>query len=95
MVADPPGSSRPKLHLYPLVSEIVSQTQDRSAKHARENKPLHRVLPLKRRVFSVADDPDFTTPLLVNTYFSRLTGNKTIAKTRMGSVSFADLEKCS
>ena len=54
---------------------------------------MHQVLPLKRRIFSDADDPEFTSPLMVNTDFSRLTGNKTIAKTRMGSVSLVDLEK--
>ena len=92
-VADPQGSFRPKLHLYPRVSEIISQTQDRSARLAHENEPLHQVLPLKHHMFTVTDDPDFTKPLLVNSDFSRLTGNKTIAKTRMGLVSFADLEK--
>ena len=61
-VADPPRSSRPKLRLYPQVSEIVSQTQDHSAKLAHEAKPLHRVLSLKRRIFNVTDVPEFTTP---------------------------------
>ena len=65
-VAGPPGYSRPKLRLYPRESEIMSQTQDRFAKLAHEAKPLHRVLPLKRRIFNVANDPEFTTPLLVN-----------------------------
>ena len=92
-VADPQGYSRPKFYLYPLVLEIVSQTQDRSAKLARESKPVHRVLPLKRRMFAVADEPDNATPLLVNPDFSRLTANKTITNTSAGSISFADMEK--
>ena len=92
-VANPQGSSRPKRNLYPHISKIVSQTQDRSAKLARESKPVHRVLLFKRRIFAVADEPDYTTLLLVNPDFSRLTANKTIAKTRAGSISFADMEK--
>ena len=96
-IAGPQGSSRPNLWLYPRVEEIVSQTQDRSAKLSRESKPLHRVLPLKRRSFSVADDPDYTNPRWLNLDFARLIGNKMIAKARAGSVSFADMEveKCS
>ena len=49
-------------------------------------------------MFAVADELDYTRPLLVNLDFSLLTANKSIAKTRAGSVSFTDmerLEKCS
>ena len=60
-IADHQGSSRLKLQVYPRV-EIVSQTQDCSVKLAHESKLLHRVLQLKRRLFSVADDQDYTTP---------------------------------
>ena len=83
VVSDPQGSARRKLHVYPRVEELVCQTQDHAVKLAREPKLLHRILPLKRRSFSVADDPDFI----------RLTGNKSIAKARAGSMSFADMEK--
>ena len=82
-VVDPQTSARPKLRLYPRVEELVSQTQDRVAKPARESKPLHHILPLNRQLFSVADDPDF----------ARLAGNKTIAKAHAGSMSFMDMEK--
>ena len=93
-VADPQGSSRPKLCLYPCVSEIVSSTQARSTKLAPESKPIRHVLPLKRRMFAVADKPSYTRLLLfVNPDFSRLTANKSFAKTRAGSVSFFDMER--
>ena len=49
-------------------------------------------------MFAVADELVYTRPQLVNLDFSLLTANKSIAKTRTGSVSFADmerLEKCS
>ena len=42
-IANSQGSSRPKIRGYPFVEEIVSQTQDRSAKLARDSKPLHQV----------------------------------------------------
>ena len=58
-MSDPPGSSRPRLCPYPQVSEIIDQAQERSARLARESKPLHRVLPSKRRLFHVADQPEF------------------------------------
>ena len=50
-------------------------------------------MPLKRRLFSVADDPDYTTPRWLHADFARLTGNKVIAKSRAGTFSFADMEK--
>ena len=97
-MADPLSSSQPRLRLYLRVSEIVSETQDRSAKLALEAKPIHRVLPLKRGMFTVMDEPNYTRPLLVNPDFSRLTANRTIPNTHAGTVSFVDmecLEKCS
>ena len=65
---------------------------------ARKSKPLHRVIPLWRRLFPVADDPDYATPWWLNPDFARLAGNKTIAKTRVGTFSFSNMErvdKCS
>ena len=68
-VSDPLSSFRPKLRLYPRVSEIVSDNRNRSAKLALESKPIHRVLRLKRRMFTVADEPNYSRPLLVNPDF--------------------------
>ena len=50
VVADPQALACPRLSVYPRVEEL-----------ARESKPLHRVLPLRRRVFHVADDLDYAT----------------------------------
>ena len=58
-VSDPQGSACPKLWLYPMVEELVSQTQNRAAKLARESRPLYCILPLKSSSFSVADNPDY------------------------------------
>ena len=61
-VSDPQAVSRPKLCVYPRVDELVAQSQDRAAKLAWESKQLHRVIPLRRRLFPVADYPDYATP---------------------------------
>ena len=92
-VSDPPGLFRPRLHLYPWVSEVIGQTQERSAKLARESKPLSKVFPSKHRLIHIADQPEFSATLLLNPDFSRLAGNKSIAKTCLGSISLSDLEK--
>ena len=63
------------------------------AKLARESRSLLHILPLKCHSFSVADDPAYTTLRWLNPVFAGLTGNKSIAKARAGSVSFADMEK--
>ena len=47
-------------------------------------------MPLRRKVFPVVDVPDFCAARFVNPDFSR---SKNIQKSRLSSVSFADLEK--
>ena len=44
-------------------------------------------------MFTVADEPNYSRPLLVNPDFSRLTANRTIPKIRAGTVSFVDMER--
>ena len=87
------SSAKPNLTLYPRVDEILGSCADRASRFARESKPLHRVLPLKRRTFHVGDQPDFCSAGYVNSDFSRITKQKTILKSRSSSVSLADLEK--
>ena len=92
-VSDPQETSRPRFRLYPRVGEILNKTQERAAKLAKQSKALSTILPQKRRLFDVADEPEFATPLSLNPNFSRLTGNKTVSKKRMCSVSFFELER--
>ena len=92
-VAEPQSLARPRMLLYPRVVELVTQSRDRATKFARESKPLHKVIPLRWRLFPVADNLDFAAPRWLNPDFVRLTGNKNIAKTRVGAVTFSDLEK--
>ena len=92
-VSDAPAASKHYLTVYPRVAEIIDSSSDRAARLARESRPLHRVVPLRRRWFNVGDQPDFSNARYVNPDFSRIAQNKNILKTRNASVSLADLEK--
>ena len=92
-VSGPPESTRPHFRLYPRVADIVQKTCDSAATLAKGTKPLSAILPKKRRLQSVMDEPDFATPLMVNPDFSRLAENKTISNKRLGTVSFCELER--
>ena len=50
-------------------------------------------MPLRRKVFPVADVPNFCAARFVILDFSRISSSKNIQKLRLSSVSFADLEK--
>ena len=92
-VSDPPSASRQNLTVCPRVSEIIDSSSDRASLLARESRPLHRVVPLRRKMFFVGDNPDFCNARFVNPDFSRISKNKTILKSRNSSVSLADLER--
>ena len=87
------SSAKPNLALYPRVNEILESCADRALRFAREARPLHRVVPLKRRTFHVGDQPDFCAARFLNPDFSRITKQKTILKSRASSVSLNDVEK--
>ena len=92
-MSEPQSSLRPKLQLYPRVDELMAKSKERAAKFARESKPFHKVIPIRHKVFPVADDPDFSAPKWLNPDFARISNNKVIAKTRYSAATFADLEK--
>ena len=81
------------MRIYPRVNELMSKSRECATKCARESKPLHKVIPIRRKVFPFADDPDFSSPRWLNPDFARISNNKTIAKTRYSAATFADLEK--
>ena len=87
------SSTKPNLLIYPRVSEIVEASADRASRLARESRPLHRVVPLRRRTFHVGDQPDYCTARFLNLDFSRISKQKTIFKSRSSSISLSDLEK--
>ena len=87
------SSAKTNLSLYPRVWEILASCADRASRFARESRPLHRVVPLKRHTFHVGDQPDFCAARFVIPDFSRITKQKTILKSRSSSVSLSDLEK--
>ena len=92
-VADPPEPSRKLMRLYPQVREIQTAASDYAANLARESLPLFKILPSKRRSFSIGDAPDFCKQLFLNANFSRICRSKSVPRSRMASVSLADLER--
>ena len=92
-VSEPPSASWQFLTVYPRVAEIVDASADRAARLARESRPLHRVVPLRRKLFNVGDRPDFCNARYVNPDFSQISQNKTILKSRNASMSLSDMEK--
>ena len=56
-------------------------------------KPLHRVLPFKRKASPVGDQPDFCLARYVNTDFSRISRQMKILRSRASSMTLSDLEK--
>ena len=91
--SDSTPSAKPILNLYPRVNEILDSSADRAARYAKESKPLHRVLPLKRRNVPVGDQTDFCMARLVNSDFSRISRHKKVLRSRASSMTLSDLER--
>ena len=91
--SDSQSVGRQKLRWYPRVQEITDKTQEHAQQLACESKSAQKVIPLRRRTFPVADDPDYAAPRWFNPDFARLARNKSIAKSRAGTVSFSDMER--
>ena len=91
--SDTTSSAKPILTLYPQVDEILDSCADRAARYAKESKPLHRVLPFKRRATPVGDRPDFCMARFLNTDFSRISRHKKILRSRASSMTLSDLER--
>ena len=87
------SSTKPNLVIYSRVSEIVEASTDRASRFARESRPLHRVVPLRRLMFHVGDQPDYCSAKFLNPDFSRISKHKTILKSRSSSDSLSDLER--
>ena len=94
-IADPQSVGCPRLQWYPRVQEITAKTQERAQRLARESKSVQKVIPLCRRAFPVADDLEYAAPRWLNPDFARLTRNRTITKSRAGSVTFSNMERTS
>ena len=92
-VADPPELARKFMRLYPRVSEIQKSVHDYAANLSRESRHLFRVLPSRRRAFSIGDEPDFCRQQFINSDFARICRSISVAKSRKASVSLADLER--
>ena len=87
------STSSQRFRLYPRVAEVQEEVAARSESLARRSKPLSRILPARARSYSLADDTIFAVSQPVNSAFAQLTGSKTLATRRWGSVSFNDMER--
>ena len=92
VVADPPSAARHNLTVYPRVPEIVDSSAEMASRLARESCCLHHVVPLRRKMFFVGDNPKYCNARFVNPDFSRIFKHKTIHKTCTSMVNLADLE---
>ena len=93
-VNDPPEPARKFMRLYPRVSDIQTSVHDYAANLSRESRPLFRVLPSRRRAFSIGDvHPDFCRQRFLNSDFARICRSRSVSRSRMASVSLADLER--
>ena len=92
-LSDPPESSHPRFAIYPRVSDILGEVDERAAALARRSKPLSAVLPKKVRRYAVADSQHFSVAKPVNPDFARLCGNKVMSDKRRGSVTFAEMQR--
>ena len=86
-------SSRQHLRVYPRVSEIIDASSEKASRLVRESRPLHRVVPLRCKIFNLGDDQDLFSAQFVNPDFSRISNSKSILKSRLSSIFLADLEK--
>ena len=92
-VFDPPSAARHNLSVYPRVAEIVDSSAERASRLARESRPLHRVVSLRRKMCFVGDKPNYCSARFVNPDFYRISKHKTSLKIRTSSVNLADLER--
>ena len=63
-IDDPAPSTKQNLKVYPRVAELVSVSADRASRLARESRALHRVVPLKRKMFYVVTN-QITAPRVI------------------------------
>ena len=92
-LSDPPESSHPRFAIYPRVSDILGEVDDRAAVLARRSKPLFAVLPKKVRRYAVADSQHFSVAQPINPDFAHLCGNKVVSNKRWGFVTFAEMQR--
>ena len=92
-ISEPQSSGSPCMHVYPQVSELVAQSGEQTSKLAHESKPLFKVIPLRRKVFPVAGQPDYASLRFLNPDFARISNNKNIPKSKVSAATFANLEK--
>ena len=71
---------RRNLTVYPRVAEIVNSSTERASRLATLSRPLHRVVPLRRKMFFVGHKPDYYNAKFVNLDFSPYRSIKLFSK---------------
>ena len=73
---------------------MISSTRVRIGQHdlQKESKPLHCVLPFKRKATPVGDRTDFCLARYVNTAVSRISRQTKILRSHASSMTLSDLE---
>ena len=61
---------------------LVADTSERASKLALESKLLYRSNSAEVQSFSVADQPDYSSPRFLKPDFARISNNKNIAKSK-------------
>ena len=69
-VSAPPEAQRKLLVLFPRVRQLIDKTQERALMLSRESKSFAKLVPLRRRSFSVDDDKDFNSVSLTRENYS-------------------------
>ena len=89
----PPEPSRKPLVLYPRVKQLIERAQSKAASLARESRSLSKLVPLRRRSFSIGNDREFCNHRLLNSHFARICRSKSVPRSRTTAITFADLER--
>ena len=79
--------------MYPRVSDILGEVDERAVALTRCSKPLSAVLPKKVRRYTIADSQYFSVAQPINPDFTRLCENKVVSKKCWGYVTFAEMQR--
>ena len=69
------------------MQKVLEEVAARSESLARHSRPLSRVIPVRARVYAMADDAIFTSSQPVNSALSQLVGSRSLGAQRCGSSS--------
>ena len=92
-VSAPPEPQRKPLVLFPRVRQLIDKTQERAVALSRESRSFVKLVPLRRKSFSVGDDKEFCSQKLLNSHYARICRSKSVPRSRTTSTTYTDLER--